>query len=118
MTYQGLDDEIAKAYELQETLRRERLRVKQHEKEYKKLMDQIISSKVRQSGKFEVVDTIVQKKRQIIPNRFRAKWPELFNRIATITMKAALEEIEEKDLEDVCEIKTITKPVIVLRNRP
>ncbi len=110
MTYQGLDDEMAKAYELQETLRKERLQVRQHEEEYKRLMNRIISSKVRQSGKYEVVDKEVQRKHQIISDRFRARWPELFNRLATVTMKAAREEIEEKDLEDVCEIKTVTKP--------
>ncbi len=115
MKQQELTDEMAKAYELQETLRKERLQVRLHEEEYQKLMDRIVSSKVRQSGKYEVVDKEVQKKRQIISDKFRARWPELFNRLATVTMKAAREEIEDKDLEAVCEIKIVTKPAIVLR---
>jgi hypothetical protein len=118
LNQQTLADEMAKAYKLQETLREERQQVRQHEEEYKRLMNLIVSSKVRQSGKYEVVDKEVQRKRQIISDRFRARWPELFNRLATVTMKAALEEIEENDLDDVCEIKTVAKPVIALRNRP
>lgn len=114
-----LIEEITKAYELQETLKKERQQVRLHEGEYQKLMDLIISSKVRQLGKYEVTEAIVQKKRQIISDKFRKKWPKLFNRLATVTMRAAREEgIGEDDLEAVCEIKTVTKNVITIRDGP
>lgn len=100
-------------------LKKERLQVRLHEEEYQKLMDLIISSKVQRSGEYEVTEAIVQKKRQIISDKFRKKWPKLFNRLATVTMKAAREEgIGEDDLEAVCEIKTVTKHVITIRNGP
>lgn len=114
-----LIEEITKAYELQETLKKERQQVRLHEGEYQKLMDLIISSKVRQLGKYEVTEAIVQKKRQIISDKFRKKWPKLFNRLATVTMRAAREEgIGEDDLEAVCEIKTVTKNVISIHDGP
>ena len=114
-----LIEEITKAYELQETLKKERQQVRLHEGEYQKLMDLIISSKVRQLGKYEVTEAIVQKKRQIISDKFRKQWPKLFNRLATVTMRAAREEgIGDHDLEAVCEIKTVTKHVIMIRNGP
>ncbi len=114
-----LTEEIAKAYGLQETLKKERQQVRLHEEEYQKLMDLIISSKVQRSGEYEVTEAIVQKKRQIISDKFRKKWPKLFNHLATVTMRAAREEgIGEHDLEAVCEIKTVTKHVIMIRNGP
>lgn len=116
MAQQELMNKIAKAYELQETLKKERLQVRKHEEEYKELMSQIISSKVQRLGKYEIVDTEVNKKRQIISEKFRAKWPELFDRLATITLKAAREEIDDKDLEEICEIKKVMKPTIVIHN--
>jgi hypothetical protein len=114
-----LIEEMAKAYELQETLKKERQQVRLHEEEYQKLMDLIISSKVLRLREYEVTEAIVQKKRQIISDKFRKKWPKLFNRLATVTMKAAREEgIGEHDLEAVCETKIVTKHVIMIRNGP
>jgi hypothetical protein len=109
-------DMIARAYELQEILKRERQQVRLHDEEYQKLMSQIISSKVRQVGRYEVVEKEVQKKRQIISNKFRERWPSLFNQLATVTLKDARENLEDRDLEAVCEIKITMKPVIIVRN--
>jgi ribonucleotide reductase beta subunit family protein with ferritin-like domain len=109
---------MARAYELQEILKKERLQVKLHDEEYQHLMKQITDSKVQRLGKYEVINKEVQKKRQIISDKFRAKWPDLFNRLATVTMKAAREEIQEEDLKDVCEIKTVIKPAIMIHNEP
>lgn len=89
-----------------------------HEEEYKELMSEIISSKVQRVGKYEVMDIEVNRKRQIISEKFRAKWPELFDRLATITLKAAREEIDDKYLEEVCEIKKVIKPAIIIHNIP
>jgi len=106
---------VAKAYELQETLAVERENVRMHDKEYQKLMEQIVASKVHNIGKYKVVDVEVQKKHQIISDRFRERWPELFNQLATVTMKAARERINESDLEDVCELKIVIRPKISIR---
>jgi hypothetical protein len=105
---------MARAYELQETLAEEREQVRIHDKEYLKLMEQIVVSKVQNIGKYEVINTEVQKKRQIISDKFRGRWPELFNQLATVTMKAARERIKESDLEDVCELKIVIKPKIII----
>ena len=115
MNQQELMNLMAKAYNLQDTLEKEREQVRMHDKEYQKLMGQIVASKVQQLGKYEVVDTEVQKKRQIISDKFREKWPDLFNQLATVTMKAARERIKETDLEEVCELKIVIKPKIMIR---
>jgi ATP-dependent DNA helicase RecQ len=112
LNQRGLMKLIARAYELQETLAIERENVRMHDKEYQKLMEQIVASKVQKIGKYEVLDTEVQKKRLIISDKFRERWPELFNQLATVTMKAARERIEESDLEEVCELKIVIKPKI------
>jgi ATP-dependent DNA helicase RecQ len=114
LNQQGLMNLMARAYELQETLAEERERVRIHDKEYQELMVQIAVSKVQKIGKYEVKDTEVQKQRKIISDKFRERWPDLFNQLATVTMKAARERIKESDLEEVCELKTVTKPKIII----
>jgi len=105
---------MAKAYDLQDTLEEERELVRIHNNEYQKLMEQIVASKVQKIGKYEVIDKEVQKKRQIISDKFRERWPDLFNQLATVTMKAARERIKENDLEEVCELKIVIRPKIVV----
>ncbi len=105
---------IARAYELQETLKKDRQQLKTHEEEYKRLMDQIISSKVKQLGSYEVVEKVVQKKRFIISDKFRERWPELFNQLAKVTLKSARERINDEELEEVCGVETVTKPIIAM----
>jgi ATP-dependent DNA helicase RecQ len=112
----GLIDKTSKAYELQETLKKERQQLKLHELEYKRLMDEIIANNVKHIGKYEIIDKVVQKKRFIISDKFREKWPDLFNRIAKVTINAALREITEDDLESVCGIDIVTKPSIIIQN--
>ena len=109
-----LMDKMVKAYKLQETLKKERQQVKLHEEEYKNLMETIVASKVQRLGKYEVSEVIGQKKRYIVSDKFRAIWPDLFNTLATVTLKDAREKIKEEDLETVCETKITMKPVIVI----
>lgn len=117
MKRQELMDLLAQAYELQETLKRERQQIKKHDEEYKDLMAKIIRSNVRQLGKYEVRDMEVQHQHFIISDKFRERWPDLFNKLATVKLKDAREIFTDKDLEAVWELKTVIKHVIVVRNK-
>lgn len=107
---------MARAYELQEVLKKERQQVRQHDEEYKRLMDRIASSKVQRAGKYEVVDKEVQRQHFIISDKFRERWPQLFNQLATVKLKDAKQVLEDTDLEAVLELKTVTKPTIVVHD--
>ncbi|MFZ2471330.1 MAG: hypothetical protein WAW52_05235 [Methanothrix sp.] len=112
----ALMDKMARAYELQEILKKERQLVRQHDDEYKALMDQITSSGPQKAGNYELTDKVVQRQHFIVSDKFREKWPDLFNQLATVKVKDAKEVIEEEDLETVWELKIITKPVVMLHN--
>jgi hypothetical protein len=109
-------DDVARAYELQDILKKERQQVRQHDEEYQILMKRIIASKELRLGDYEVIEEAVQKKSHIISDKFRAKWPDKFNRLATVTMKAARTELDENELADVIEINVLKKPVIRIYN--
>jgi ATP-dependent DNA helicase RecQ len=110
---QELMNKMAKAYELQEILKKERQEVRMHEIEYKNLINDILSAKVQQLGEYEVSEKEVQKKRFIISDKFRERWPDLFNKLAKVTVKDAKEELDEKDLEDVYGTTIIKGTVII-----
>lgn len=116
MKQSALMDKMARAYELQEILKKERQLVRQHDDEYKALMDQITSSGPQKAGNYELTDKVVQRQHFIVSDKFREKWPDLFNQLATVKVKDAKEVIEEEDLETVWELKIITKPVVMLHN--
>jgi len=111
-----LIDKMARAYELQELLKKERQLIRQHDSEYKTLMDQIAASGTQNAGNYELADKIVQRQHFIVSDKFRERWPDLFNQLATVKVKDAKEVIDEKDLETVWELKIVTKPVVVLHN--
>jgi len=107
---------MARAYELQEKLKKERQLVRQHDEEYKALMDQITASGTQKAGNYVLEDKVVQRQHFINSDKFRERWPDLFNQLATVKVKDAKEVIEEEDLEEVWEMKIVTKPVVVLHN--
>ena len=113
MEQQELMNKMAKAYELQEVLKEERQKVRSHEDEYKRLINDIISTNVPRVGEYEVTEKEVQKKRYIISDKFREKWPDLFNKLAKVSVKAAKEAVDEKELEDVYDTLIIKKPIII-----
>lgn len=116
MEQQELMNKMAKAYELQELMKEERQKLRLHELQYKKLMDYIVSCDLKKIGEYEVSETEVQKKRYIISDKFRERWPELFNTLAKVTIKAAkevLDEAEQKELKDMYGVDVVKKPVIV-----
>jgi hypothetical protein len=106
------ETELARAYELQEVLKRERNQVKTHEKEYNELMDKITRSKVQHIGSYKVVQKAIQKNRHIVSDEFRKRWPDLFNKLARVTIKSAQNELNDEDIYAVCEVKEIIKPII------
>jgi len=112
----NLIDKMAKAYELQEILKKERQLVRQHDEEYKILMDQITASGKQKAGNYELADKVVQRQHFIISDKFRERWPDLFNQLAIVKVKDAKEVIDDKDLETVWEMKIVTKPVVILHN--
>lgn len=116
MKQSNLIDKMAKAYELQEILKREGELVRRHKEEYKILMDQIAASKVQKAGNYELADKVVQRQHFIVSDKFRERWPELFNQLATVKVKDAKEVMDDKDLETVWEMKIVTKPVVILNN--
>ena len=116
MKQSALMDKMARAYELQEMLKKERQLVRQHDDEYKALMDQITASGTQQAGNYELTDKVVQRQHFIVSDKFREKWPDLFNQLAIVRVKDAKEVIEEEDLEEVWEMKVVTKQVVVLHN--
>ena len=107
-----LTDDVVRAYELQDILKKERQQVRLHDEEYQRLMKRILASKEQRIGDYVVIEEVAQKKSRIISDKFRAKWPDMFNRLATVTMKAARTELDEKELADVIEINVLKKPVI------
>ena len=111
-------NKMVRAYELQELLKKERQILRQHDEEYKALMDQITASGAQKAGNYELTDKVVQRQHFIISERFREKWPDLFNQLAIVKVKDAKEAIGEEDLEDVWEMKTVTKPIVILHTGP
>lgn len=116
MKQSTLMDKMARAYKLQEILKKERQLVRQHDEEYKALMDQITASGTQKAGNYELTDKDVQRQHFIVSDKFRERWPDLFNQLATVKVKDAKEVIDEEDLETVWELKVVTKPVVVLHN--
>jgi len=112
----NLIGKMARAYELQEILKKERQLIRQHDEEYKILIDQITASGKQKAGNYELADKVVQRQHFIVSDKFRERWPELFNQLATVKVKDAKEVIDDKDLETVWEMKTVTKPVVILQN--
>lgn len=116
MKQSALMDKMARAYELQEILKKERQLLRQHDDEYKALIDQITASGTQQAGNYELTDKVVQRQHFIVSDKFRERWPDLFNQLATVKVKDAKDVIGEEELEEVWEIKTVTKQVVILRN--
>lgn len=117
MRRSNLASQMARAFELQEILKKERQLVRQHDEEYKLLMDQIASSGLKKAGNYEIDDKIVQRQHFIISDKFRERWPELFNQLATVKVKDAKEVLKDSDLEAVWEMRIVTKPVVVMNQR-
>ena len=102
------EDILKKAYELQEALKREREQLKLHEEEYKKLLAMIATYETRRAGAYEAIQQ-VKRRRYIISDLFRKKWPGLFNRFAKVSIKDASTELEDSAIETVCGANEVIK---------
>lgn len=94
---------IKEAYELQEENSRMRKILKENETRLKNILWQLEKDQVGRLGNYELKKRIIS--RDVISSeKFRAKWPEVFNRIAKITLKDARAEdcISEEELNEVC----------------
>lgn len=108
---------LERAYVLQETIKKERQQLRQHEEEYKLLMMQISAFEVKKVEYYEVVQKVL-KRRYIDSGKFRSRWPDLFDKLAKVTIKDAEAEIQSKDLESVCEVREILRQEIVSYKKP
>ena len=59
---------------------------------------------VTQAGPYERRQKITCS-RSIISESFRARWPEPFNRLARVTLKDALRELPEVEIEECCQVE-------------
>ncbi|MFZ2470932.1 MAG: hypothetical protein WAW52_03215 [Methanothrix sp.] len=100
-TQQTPEDILKRAYELHEVLKSERQQLKLHEEEYKRLLAIITTYETQRIGAYEAIRH-VRKRRYIISDLFRKKFPGLFNRLANVTIKDAKTELEEDVIDTVC----------------
>jgi len=105
---QTREEILKEAYELQEALKSERQQLKSHEEEYRRLLAIIATYETQRVGPYEAVQTI-QRRRYIISELFRKKWPGLFNRFAKVSIKDAKVELEENVIDTVCGFNEIVK---------
>lgn len=95
--------DIAKAFKLQEELRKRRKELREIEAEYNALMESLVESKVERIGFYELVIKM-QKRRAIDSGLFRARWPDIFNKIAKVTLKDAENNLRSEELINLDEV--------------
>jgi len=98
------EETIEEAYELQEIIRKQRKELKANESLLRTLLDVLELEKVTNAGPFERRQKI-SCRRSIISESFRARWPEHFNRLARVTLKDALRELPEAEIEECCQVE-------------
>ncbi len=96
---------IEEAYRLQLLLKQKRAELKALEDQYKDLMDTLAFLEVSRVVGLERAQKL-QRRSFIVSEAFRLAWPEHFNRLATVTLKAAMAEIPERDLEKAGALQT------------
>ncbi len=94
---------LQEAFEVQERITRQRKALRAEEALLKNLLLQLEKENVGRAGDYERKRKVVSRA-VIVPERFRARWPEVFARIAKVTLKDAREaEIPEAELMEVCD---------------
>jgi hypothetical protein len=89
------------AFEIQEEIAREKKAIKEKEWLLQNLLWQLEKENVGRLGDYERKKKITIK-RIISSEKFRARWPELFNKLAKVTLKDAQAEVREVELNEVC----------------
>lgn len=108
---------IKEAWELQESIRKRRAQLKRDEEHLQNLFETLVTLKVTRLGKLEVKPKITQR-RQIISDRFYAIWPDLFNKLAKVSIKDAETVLPPEELNKVCDIKQIASWEIISYAKP
>jgi hypothetical protein len=102
------EDILRRAFDLQEVLESEHQQLKLHEEEYKRLLAIITTYETRRVGAYEAIRQ-VKKRRYIISDLFRKKWPGLFNRFAKVSIKDAKTELRDDAIETVCGVNEVIR---------
>lgn len=103
MDAKGAAAVLQEAFEVQERITRQRKALRAEEALLKNLLWQLEKENVGRAGDYERKRKVVSRA-VIVPERFRARWPEVFARIAKVTLKDAREaEIPEADLMEACD---------------
>lgn len=111
------EETIKEAFELQEIIRKQRKELRANENMLKTLMEALDLEKVMQAGPYERRQK-VSCRRSISSEAFRARWPEVFNRLAKVTLKDALRELPEGEVEQCCQVDEVVTWEIVSHWRP
>ena len=108
---------LQEAFEVQEEIARERKALKEKEALLQNLLWQLEKENVGRQGDYERKRKIVSRA-VIISERFRARWPEEFARLAKVTLKDAREaNIPEAELMEACDSTEQVSWKIVYRGR-
>ena len=103
MDVKGAAAVLKEAFEVQERIARQRKALKAEEALLKNLLLQLEKENVGRAGDYERKRKVVRRA-VIVSERFRARWPEVFARIAKVTLKDAREaKIPETELMEACD---------------
>ncbi len=111
------NEAIEEAWRLQESIRKQRQQIRKEEERLRILMDLLETFNVTRIGPYERRQKI-QRRRFIISERFQAKWPELFNKLARITIKDASIVLDPAQVEEVCEVQETETWEIISYKKP
>ncbi|VVB69501.1 Uncharacterised protein [uncultured archaeon] len=98
------EEKIREAFELQERIKKQRKELKANEGRLRTLLEVLDLEHVTRAGDYERRQKI-SCRRTIISESFRARWPEHFNRLAKVTLKDALRELPEAEIEECCQVE-------------
>ena len=103
MDAKGAAAVLQEAFEVQERITRQRKALKAEEALLKNLLWQLEKENVGRVGDYERKRKVVNRA-VIVSERFRARWPEVFNKLAKVTLKDARgAEIPEAELMEACD---------------
>jgi hypothetical protein len=108
---------LKEAFEIQEEIARERKALRENEALLQNLLWQLEKENVGRLGDYERKRKVVSRA-VIISERFRARWPEEFARLAKVTLKDAREaNIPEAELMEACDsTEQVSWKIIFLGN--
>lgn len=108
---------IEEAWRLQESIRKQRQQIKKDEQRLRDLMDLLGMLNVTRIGPYERRQKI-QRRRSIVSERFQQRWPELFNRLAKITIKDASTVLDPGQVDELCEVQETETWEIISYKKP